>query len=114
MLIRSNSSSYELIVTSFIVTAFCLASFSLTRQQLQLAEPDRFDAGNDTVSNVSSATKPKDGTFAAIIDRALEKEFNEKEQNEVTDDTGSFNNSVAEQQVGSTHSFKIISARRTC
>ncbi|KAE8665268.1 K(+) efflux antiporter 4 [Hibiscus syriacus] len=97
MLIRSNSSSYELIITFFFVATFCLASFSLA-QQLQLAESDRFDAGNDTFSNVSSATKPKDGTFAAIIDRALEKEFNENEQNEVTDDAGSFNNSVAEQQ----------------
>ncbi|KAJ6977014.1 hypothetical protein NC653_029022 [Populus alba x Populus x berolinensis] len=34
-----------------------------------------------------------------MIDKALEKEFTENDQNEATD-AGSFNNSVAEQQVG--------------
>ncbi|XP_021276605.1 K(+) efflux antiporter 6 isoform X1 [Herrania umbratica] len=93
----SSSSSYELI-TFLVFTLFCLASFSLSQQQ-QLIESDRFDDDvNATVSNASSITKPKDGTFAAIIDRALEKEFTENEQNEVNDDAGSFNNSVAEQQ----------------
>ncbi|XP_017983656.1 PREDICTED: K(+) efflux antiporter 6 isoform X2 [Theobroma cacao] len=98
MLRRSvSSSSYELIAF-FFFTLFCLASFSLAQQQ-QLIESDRLDDdSNATVSNASSITKPKDGTFAAIIDRALEKEFTENEQNEVNDDAGSFNNSVAEQQ----------------
>ncbi|KAE8658069.1 K(+) efflux antiporter 4 [Hibiscus syriacus] len=105
-MLRKSNCSYELITTFFFVATFCLASFSLAQQQLQLSESDRFDAdadadagaGNGTVSNVSSVTKPKEGSFAAIIDRALEKEFNENEQNEVSDDTASFNNSVAEQQ----------------
>lgn len=32
--------------------------------------------------NDSSLVKPKEGSFADIIDRALEKEFNESDQNE--------------------------------
>ncbi|AED91722.1 unnamed protein product [Arabidopsis thaliana] len=48
-------------------------------------------------SSSSSLVKPKEGSFADIIDRALEKEFNESDQNEVAD-PGSFNNSVAGQQ----------------
>ncbi|KAK8976133.1 hypothetical protein V6N11_007627 [Hibiscus sabdariffa] len=97
-MLRKSNSSCELVITFFLVATSCLASFSLAQQELRLAESDRLDAGNGTVSNVSSVAKPKDGSFAAIIDRALEKEFNENEQNEVTDDAGSFNNSVAEQQ----------------
>nr|UNQ45080.1 K+ efflux antiporter 4 [Olimarabidopsis pumila] len=53
---------------------------------------------NGTVveSNATSA-KPKEDSFADMIDRALEKEFPENDQNEVPD-PGSFNNSVADQQ----------------
>ncbi|CAN8271096.1 unnamed protein product [Cochlearia groenlandica] len=46
--------------------------------------------------NATSA-KPKEDSFADMIDRALEKEFPENDQNEVPD-PGSFNNSVADQQ----------------
>lgn len=86
-MLRKSNSSVEILTLCFFVSLFCLASFSLAqRQELQLAEPDRFDddddGGNGTVSNASSIAKPKDGTFAAIIDRALEKEFTENEQNE--------------------------------
>ncbi|XP_010520642.1 PREDICTED: K(+) efflux antiporter 6-like [Tarenaya hassleriana] len=45
----------------------------------------------------ASLSKPKEGSFADIIDRALEKEFNETDQSEAAD-PGSFNNSVAGQQ----------------
>nr|UNQ45085.1 K+ efflux antiporter 6 [Olimarabidopsis pumila] len=61
------------------------------------------DLLEDTISNSSSLNassslaKPKEGSFADIIDRALEKEFNDSDQNEVAD-PGSFNNSVAGQQ----------------
>ncbi|KAJ0254199.1 K(+) efflux antiporter 4 [Hirschfeldia incana] len=41
--------------------------------------------------------KPKEDSFADMIDRALEKEFPENDQNDVPD-PGSFNNSVADQQ----------------
>ncbi|KAJ4890959.1 K(+) efflux antiporter 4 [Raphanus sativus] len=47
-------------------------------------------------SNATSA-KPKEDSFADMIDRALEKEFPENDQNDVPD-PGSFNNSVADQQ----------------
>ncbi|KAF2535798.1 hypothetical protein F2Q68_00022906 [Brassica cretica] len=63
-----------------------------------------------TYLNASSLGKPKEGSFADIIDRALEKEFNESDQTEgeiifhlvvisiAVADPGSFNNSVAGQQ----------------
>uniref|UniRef100_A0A1J3JSQ3 K(+) efflux antiporter 4 n=2 Tax=Noccaea caerulescens TaxID=107243 RepID=A0A1J3JSQ3_NOCCA len=52
--------------------------------------------GTAAESNATSA-KPKEDSFADMIDRALEKEFPENDQNEVPD-PGSFNNSVADQQ----------------
>ncbi|KFK25438.1 hypothetical protein AALP_AA8G115200 [Arabis alpina] len=78
-----------------------ILSFSVASPR---ALPDS-DLLEETVGNSSSAAylndssivKPKEGSFADIIDRALEKEFNESDQNEVTD-PGSFNNSVAGQQ----------------
>ncbi|KAH7833846.1 hypothetical protein Vadar_010389 [Vaccinium darrowii] len=54
------------------------------------------DDGSTTYNNASKSGLKED-TFADIIDRALEKEFNENDQNGVNE-TGSFNNSVAEQQ----------------
>ncbi|KAK8515474.1 hypothetical protein V6N13_139547 [Hibiscus sabdariffa] len=47
-------------------------------------------------SNVSDS-RSKEDSFADMIDRALEKEFNDTDQNEATD-PGSFNNSVAGKQ----------------
>ncbi|XP_065849181.1 K(+) efflux antiporter 6 [Euphorbia lathyris] len=72
----------------------CFASFSFA---LQLNDSDRLDFINDTAVSNASLSNPKDGTFAKIIDDALRKEFPENEQNDATD-SGSFNNSVAEQQ----------------
>ncbi|KAL4324353.1 hypothetical protein GQ457_11G017340 [Hibiscus cannabinus] len=43
------------------------------------------------------AAESKENSFADMIDRALEKEFNDTDQNEATD-PGSFNNSVAGKQ----------------
>ncbi|GAB4837817.1 K(+) efflux antiporter 4 [Ancistrocladus abbreviatus] len=54
------------------------------------------DAANVTETN-STSLKAKEGSFADMFDRALQKEFPENEQNEAAD-SGSFNNSVAEQQ----------------
>ncbi|KAK7383308.1 hypothetical protein VNO78_28982 [Psophocarpus tetragonolobus] len=59
-------------------------------------ESDRIELANATESNVS-LSRPREGSFADIIDRALEHEFTENDQNEAAD-PGSFNNSVAEQQ----------------
>ncbi|XP_028806993.1 K(+) efflux antiporter 6-like, partial [Neltuma alba] len=58
--------------------------------------PDRLDLVNTTESNVS-LSRPREGSFADMIDRALEHEFTEPDQIEVPD-KGGFNNSVAEQQ----------------
>lgn len=49
------------------------------------------------VGNASLAGSNED-SLANMIDRALEREFPENEQNEGNDDAGSFNNSVAGQQ----------------
>ncbi|KAJ4708183.1 K(+) efflux antiporter [Melia azedarach] len=84
MLRRSRSSQRRLLL--FV----CFASLALA---LQIDDSDRLDDFNVTFSNTSVA---RPGSFADIIDRALEKEFTESEQTEA--DAGSFNNSVAEQQ----------------
>ncbi|CAN6906910.1 unnamed protein product [Brassica oleracea] len=52
--------------------------------------------GTSAESNATNE-KPKEDSFADMIDRALEKEFPENDQNDVPD-PGSFNNSVADQQ----------------
>lgn len=85
---RSRSCSSRL--TLFLLFVY-FASLSLA---LELPDSDRLDYLNVTVSNTSVA---RPGTFADIIDRALEKEFTENERAEATD-AGSFNNSVAEKQ----------------
>ncbi|KAG5524700.1 hypothetical protein RHGRI_031393 [Rhododendron griersonianum] len=59
-------------------------------------------------SDNASRSFLKEDTFADIIDRALEKEFTENDQTGVND-TGGFNNSVAEQQVGDTISSLLVS-----
>nr|GLL27762.1 K(+) efflux antiporter 4-like isoform X1 [Ipomoea trifida] len=67
------------------------------------AADSEFRGGNDGFDgraglNTSLAARSKEDSFADMLDRALEKEFNEtNDQTDVTDH-GSFNNSVAEQQ----------------
>ncbi|KHN37024.1 K(+) efflux antiporter 6 [Glycine soja] len=62
-------------------------------------ESDRIELANATESSSNaSLSRPREGTFADMIDRALEHEFTENDQNEAAPDPGSFNNSVAEQQ----------------
>lgn len=56
------------------------------------------DENNATAAEFNaSRPRSKEDSFADMIDRALEKEFHESDQNEVPD-PGSFNNSVAGQQ----------------
>ncbi|CAN1340704.1 K(+) efflux antiporter 4 [Linum perenne] len=52
---------------------------------------------NATADSNSTGLRSTEDTFATMIDRALEKEFNETDQSEATD-PDSFNNSVAGQQ----------------
>ncbi|XP_062148086.1 K(+) efflux antiporter 4-like isoform X3 [Alnus glutinosa] len=55
------------------------------------------EGSNATGAESNVSRRSNDDSFADMIDRALEREFPENEQNEVTD-AGSFNNSVTEQQ----------------
>lgn len=68
--------------------ALLFLCFSLASPRA-LSDSDLLDetAGNsssDASLNASSLVKPKEGSFADIIDRALEKEFNESDQIEGT------------------------------
>ncbi|KAL9224711.1 hypothetical protein vseg_000721 [Gypsophila vaccaria] len=55
------------------------------------------EANLTAAATTTAAAANATNSFADMFDRALEKEFPESEQNEVAD-SGSFNNSVAEQQ----------------
>ncbi|XP_062021957.1 K(+) efflux antiporter 6 isoform X3 [Rosa rugosa] len=85
-----------------ISTLLLLSSDLLLSLSLAVADPLADDSDplplnlNATESNVS-LSKPKEGSFADMIDKALENEFKENDQNQATD-PGSFNNSVAGQQ----------------
>ncbi|KAF5936102.1 hypothetical protein HYC85_027231 [Camellia sinensis] len=94
---RSSSSSHlrlSLLSIFFFLSLTCLSSPSLA---IAVAVSDQFDGPNTTESSNVSRSRPREDSFAGIIDRALEKEFTESDQTEAND-AGSFNNSVAEQQ----------------
>ncbi|KAM3757991.1 hypothetical protein ACB098_01G008700 [Castanea mollissima] len=82
----------------------CFALFSSSSTSLADSDSDSdsvsdrldLDHSNSSESNVS-LSKPKEGSFAHMIDQALANEFPENDQPEVAD-SGGFNNSVAEQQ----------------
>eukprot|EP00250_Pteridium_aquilinum_P009929 c19034_g1_i3 orf=416-2194(+) len=73
-----------------------------TRVDINEDADDAFDEGFDETTSVNTTTPappPKEGSIADIIDRVLEKEFSEKDQQEGSEGNGSsFNNSVTEQQ----------------
>ncbi|CAN7037628.1 unnamed protein product [Brassica rapa subsp. trilocularis] len=101
MVVEGRSRSRSRSLLSFELAALLLLSLFLCFS-LSLSVPDLLEeetVANSSVAslNASSTGKPKEGSFADIIDRALEKEFNESDQTEVAD-PGSFNNSVAGQQ----------------
>lgn len=81
---RSGSSrsflSFELAALLLLSLFLC---FSLSLSDPALSEEET--VANSSVAsslNASSIVKPKEGSFADIIDRALEKEFNESDQTE--------------------------------
>ncbi|KFK40325.1 potassium efflux antiporter [Arabis alpina] len=78
----------------FLLILIC--SFSLAFSA-ELGETDSVEINGTFVESNATNSKPKEDSFADMIDRALEKEFPENDQNEVPD-PGSFNNSVADQQ----------------
>uniref|UniRef100_A0A803NG32 Cation/H+ exchanger transmembrane domain-containing protein n=1 Tax=Cannabis sativa TaxID=3483 RepID=A0A803NG32_CANSA len=110
MLLRRSSSSYSVrgffsILAPILVLLLCSDLLPVStsqseseseRERLVGDESDLLLGTNFTQFNVSSS-KPKEGSFADMIDKALENEFKENDQNEAND-AGSFNNSVSEQQ----------------
>jgi hypothetical protein len=58
-----------------------LLCFALLLPSLSLAESDRLETTNSTELNVS-LSKPKEGSFAHMIDQALANEFPENDQPE--------------------------------
>ncbi|XP_059432135.1 K(+) efflux antiporter 4 isoform X1 [Corylus avellana] len=64
----------------------------------EFSQPDSvLEGSNATGAESNASRRSNEDSFADIIDRALEREFPENEQNEATD-AGGFNNSVTEQQ----------------
>jgi hypothetical protein len=70
----------EPFLCKLIFFLFCFASLSLADE---LTDSDRLEfTANASISN-TSLPKPKEGgSFADMIDKALEKEFTENDQNE--------------------------------
>ncbi|MED6174838.1 K(+) efflux antiporter 4, partial [Stylosanthes scabra] len=81
---------------------FCPSFFSLVAADPESeseSEPELLLRGtNATAIGNASLARSGDDSFANMIDRALEREFPENEQNQGNNDAGGFNNSVAEQQ----------------
>ncbi|RID42302.1 hypothetical protein BRARA_J02200 [Brassica rapa] len=95
---RRSFLSFELALLSLFLCFSIASPRALPDSDLNLLEETVGNSSSDSAYlNASSLGKPKEGSFADIIDRALEKEFNESDQAEVAD-PGSFNNSVAGQQ----------------
>ncbi|KAI5393477.1 variant 2, K(+) efflux antiporter 6 [Lathyrus oleraceus] len=84
-----------------MIPVFLLIFHSLPHSSLAIRPTlsDRldFELANSTDSNVSLST-PRQGSFADIIDRALQHEFTDNDDQNEVPDSGGFNNSVAEQQ----------------
>ncbi|XP_020227261.1 K(+) efflux antiporter 6 isoform X2 [Cajanus cajan] len=96
--LRSRGDGHLLLLAPALLVLFLHSLLLLPHSSLAIrpTESDRIELANATESNVS-LSRPREGSFADMIDRALEHEFTENDQNEATD-PGSFNNSVAEQQ----------------
>ncbi|KAI5648019.1 hypothetical protein M9H77_34024 [Catharanthus roseus] len=105
--------SSELPVLAILCTLFLLFVLALViASPLSFAAlPDQQEADSNATDNVNvtaqlnakddniTTSSSKNGTsFADMIDRALEKEFTENDDQNEANDAGSFNNSVAEQQ----------------
>ncbi|XP_019457784.1 PREDICTED: K(+) efflux antiporter 6-like isoform X1 [Lupinus angustifolius] len=94
---RSSNSAcdFHLVLASILFLLFhVLLLLPHSSLAIRPAESDLVQLVNATEStNVS-----KSNSFADMIDRALENEFPENDQNEAVPEAGGFNNSVAEQQ----------------
>lgn len=84
----------RIFLTLFVIVSLLLC-FASTESVTEL--DSEINATATATTTELNNTGSKEDSFADMIDRALEKEFNESEQNEAAD-PGSFNNSVAGQQ----------------
>ncbi|KAL6221015.1 hypothetical protein ACLB2K_008767 [Fragaria x ananassa] len=87
-----------------ILALLCLCFVSITRMKFAAAASAESNESNsvaeeeiNAASENSSLARSSNDSLANMIDRALEREFPEDEQNQAAD-AGSFNNSVNEQQ----------------
>ncbi|CAH9064958.1 unnamed protein product [Cuscuta epithymum] len=86
------------LLSSTATTSSAAFAFSLPEtDQLLVAEAGAANASELNSTGNGPLNRPKEDSFADMIDRALEKEFNETDQSEASD-AGSFNNTVSEQQ----------------
>ncbi|MCO5582758.1 hypothetical protein L7F22_036657 [Adiantum nelumboides] len=89
---------FILLFSTLHAADLCLA----TRVDANEDADDAFDEGIDEQSSANTTTPappPKEGSIADMIDRVLEKEFSENDQQEGNDGKGSsFNSSVTDQQ----------------
>ncbi|KNA08390.1 hypothetical protein SOVF_163070 [Spinacia oleracea] len=88
---RSSLSLSALLILDLLL---CFSSLSIS---VNFANDSTSFINGDVNLTASTNTTNSTNSFADMFDRALEKEFPENDQNEVPD-SGSFNNSVAEQQ----------------
>lgn len=86
-------------ISAITLLLLCLAlAFAFALPELdQLLSGGSNGTRKGTEFSSGPRSKPKEDSFADMIDRALEKEFTENDKDEVND-AGSFSNSVAEQQ----------------
>ncbi|KAG8375661.1 hypothetical protein BUALT_Bualt10G0123500 [Buddleja alternifolia] len=103
-IVRCRRRSYQMsrssaaVILLFVSLVATTASFGAS-EDLKLVENGTVSAAKSTgVESNGNNTRPKEDTFADMIDRALEKEFTENEDQNEANDAGGFNNSVAEQQ----------------
>ncbi|XP_038695933.1 K(+) efflux antiporter 4-like isoform X4 [Tripterygium wilfordii] len=99
------------ITLTLIVLRYLLCFLSLSTHSFPLVAADQSGADsvaseiNGTADSNTTESRSREDSFAGMLDRALEKEFPENEQNEgffspflAANDSGSFNNSVSGQQ----------------
>ncbi|KAL2517856.1 K(+) efflux antiporter 4 [Abeliophyllum distichum] len=84
--------------SSAAVILLFLALFALPPALAESEDSKLLDERAAANATGGNRTEAKEDTFADMIDRALEKEFTENEDQNEANDAGSFNNSVAEQQ----------------
>ncbi|XP_022892734.1 K(+) efflux antiporter 6-like [Olea europaea var. sylvestris] len=87
---RSSSTRRSGAIILLLIASLPFAAVSADLQLL--------DGGDVNATSGSNQTRPKEDTFADMIDRALEKEFPENEDQNEANDAGGFNNSVTEKQ----------------